>query len=275
MQSSKIGLLGAGNLAEALIRGLLASGTVSRDQLRASDIRAERLAQLERDYQITVHTDNETLVRWANVVVLAVKPQVVARVLDEVAGALGWETLLISVAAGVPVRALQARLSADSRIVRVMPNTPALVLAGATAVAPGAHATEDDVATTMALFQAVGRSAVVDESVMDVATGLSGSGPAYVMLVLEALADGAVRLGMPRETAVLLAAQTLFGAAKLQLETGRHPAELRDMVTSPGGTTAAGLHALEAGGLRATLIRAVEEATRRAAELGAALAPKR
>ena len=269
MEGNRIGMLGAGNMASALVRGLLASATLRPEQLRASDVRAEPLRRLEQEHGIVTHSDNRELVTWANVVVLAVKPQGITAALDSVADELSSEKLLISVAAGVPIDSLQARLRGPSRIIRVMPNTPALVLAGATALAAGAHATPGDLSLAVSLFDAVGRTAVVSESLMDVATGLSGSGPAYVMIALEALADGAVRMGMPRDTALLLAAQTLLGAAKLQLDTGEHPAVLKDRVTSPGGTTAAGLQALETGGLRAALINAVVAATERGRELGA------
>ena len=275
MQETRIGLLGAGNIAGALLRGLIASRTVSAERVRASDVRADRLAELERAHGISTCLDNSSLTSWADVVVLAVKPQVIPGVLEEMAPAVDSSKLLISVAAGVPISALQARLPDKTRIVRVMPNTAALVLAGATAIAPGPAATAEDVALASSLFAAVGRTAVLDEALMNVATGLSGSGPAYVMLMIEALADGAVRLGMTRETALLLTAQTLYGAAKLQLETGTHPAQLKDQVTSPGGTTAAGLHALEAGAVRAALMAAVGAATERAEQLGAASAKTR
>ena len=275
MQQKRIGLLGAGNLAGALLRGLIASRTVSAERIRASDVRAERLAELERAHGISTCLSNCELTTWSDVVVLAVKPQVMPAVLEEMAPSLDASKLVISVAAGVAISSLQARLPKQTRIVRVMPNTAALVLAGATAIAAGPAATAEDVALTSSLFLAVGRTAVLDESLMNVATGLSGSGPAYVMLMIEALADGAVRLGMTRDTALLLTAQTLYGAAKLQLETGTHPAQLKDQVTSPGGTTAAGLHALEAGAARAALMAAVSAATQRAEELGAATAKPR
>ena len=161
----------------------------------------------------------------------------------------------------MPIEALEARLPAGARVVRAMPNTAAIALAAATAIAPGAHATPADIEVARALFEAVGRCVVLDESLLDAVTGLSGSGPAYVMLMIEALADGGVKVGLGRDTALLLAAQTVYGAAKLQLETGEHPGRLKDMVTSPGGTAIAGLHTLESGGLRRTLIDAVEAAS--------------
>lgn len=274
MINSRIGLLGAGNMAGALIRGLLASKTVGVDQVRASDVRRERLDELGNTFGIGTSAENRELVEWANVVVLAVKPQVIDRVLDDIRPSLKPDTLIISIAAGVPIRSIEARLESGSRVVRAMPNTAAIVLAGATGIAPGAHATVEDIALAKALFDLVGRTVVLDESLIDAVTGLSGSGPAYVFLMIEAMADGGVKVGLHRDTALLLAAQTVYGSAKLLLETGEHPGRLKDMVTSPGGTAIAGLHTLEAGGLRRTLIDAVECATNRAIELGEAMARK-
>jgi len=273
MENRKIGLLGAGNMAGALIRGLLGSKTLRSEQIRASDPRADQLAELATNHGIQTHADNAELLAWANVVVLSVKPQVIAQVLEQASSVLQSDTLVISIAAGVPLAAIEARLP-GARVLRAMPNTAAIALAGATGIAPGTHATPEDLRFARALFDAVGRSVVLDESALDAVTGLSGSGPAYVMLMIEALADGGVKVGLSRETALMLAAQTVYGSAKLLLETGEHPARLKDMVTSPGGTTIAGLHALEAGGLRHTLMNAVELATRRATELGQAMAAK-
>jgi pyrroline-5-carboxylate reductase len=274
METRKIGMVGAGNMAGALIRGMLASKQVLPEQLRASDVRKERLSELAAEFGITTHGDNHELCEWANVVVLAVKPQVMDRTLDQVGPALQPGTLVISIAAGVPIRALEARLPETVRVVRAMPNTAAIVLAGATGIAPGSRATDADVEFTRALFDATGRSVVLEESLIDAVTGLSGSGPAYIMLIIEALADGGVKVGLHRDTALLLAAQTVFGSAKLLLDTGEHPGRLKDMVTSPGGTAIAGLHTLESGGLRRTLIDAVDVATRRAQELGEIMAAK-
>jgi pyrroline-5-carboxylate reductase len=274
MENRKIGLIGGGNMASALIRGLLASNTLRPEQIRVSDVRGDQLAELEKSFGIQTHGDNSALLAWANVVVLSVKPQVISQVLEQVSSMLESNTLVISIAAGVPLAALEARLPAGARVLRAMPNTAAIALAGATGIAPGSHAAPEDVRFAKTLFDAVGRSVVLDESALDAVTGLSGSGPAYVMLIIDALADGGVKVGLNRETALMLAAQTVFGSAKLLLETGEHPGRLKDMVTSPGGTTIAGLHALEAGGLRHTLMNAVEVATRRATELGQAMAAK-
>jgi len=174
----------------------------------------------------------------------------------------------------VPIAAIESRLPEGTRVVRSMPNVAALALAGATAISAGTHATESDLLAATALFEAVGRVVTLDEMLMDAVTGLSGSGPAYVMLIIEALADGGVKVGLHRDTALLLAAQTVFGATKLLLDTGEHPGRLKDMVTSPGGTAIAGLHTLESGALRRTLMDAVESATRRSAELGEQMAAK-
>jgi pyrroline-5-carboxylate reductase len=274
MQTKKIGMLGGGNMATALIRGLLASQRVQPAQIRASDVRKERLAELEAEFAIRTHIDNHELVSWADLLVIAVKPQVIDRVLDQIAPHLTPGTLIVSIAAGVPLRSLEARLPETVRLVRAMPNTAAIALAGATGIAPGSRATEADIAVARELFDATGRSVVLEESLIDAVTGLSGSGPAYVMLIIEALADGGVKVGLHRDTALLLAAQTVYGSAKLLLDTGEHPGRLKDMVTSPGGTAIAGLHTLEAGALRRTLMDAVEAATRRAQELGEIMAQK-
>jgi len=274
MKTKRLGFLGAGNMAAALIKGLLHGRVLPADRITASDVKAERLAQLHATHGIRTTTDNHALLRESDVLVLAVKPQVIDKVLTEVGADVRGDQLVVSVAAGVPIEALEARLPPGSRVVRAMPNTPATVQAGATAIAGGAHAREDDLRIARELFEAVGRVVVLDEALLDAVTGLSGSGPAYVMLIVEALADGGVKVGLHRDTALLLAAQTVFGSAKLLLETGEHPGRLKDMVTSPGGTAIAGLHTLESGALRKTLIDAVECATQRAAQLGADMTAK-
>ena len=274
MKTRTLGFLGAGNMAGALIKGLLHAGVVSPDRIYASDVKTDRLKQLAAAHGIHVTSDNHELVRKCDVLVLATKPQVIDKALSAVSGDIKEGTLVVSVAAGVPIAALEARLPPNARVVRSMPNTPAIALAGATAIAAGTHATEADLAVARALFEAVGRVVTLEEAQLDAVTGLSGSGPAYIMLIIEALADGGVKVGLHRDTALLLAAQTVYGSAKLQLETGEHPGRLKDMVTSPGGTAIAGLHTLESGALRKTLIDAVESATKRSAELGAAMAAK-
>lgn len=264
-----IGFLGTGNMAEALIKGLINSGVVEAKQIHGSDPRKERCQEMTDRYAIHATTHNEDVVRHAEIVILSVKPQILPKVLDEIAPHLKPSALVISIAAGTPLGAIERRLPAGTRVVRTMPNTPALVGAGATAIAAGAHAKEADVEATQRIFDAVGMTVVIDESQLDAVTGLSGSGPAYVFLIIEALSDAGVKMGLSRYNAQALAAQTLLGSAKLLIETHEHPGRLKDMVTSPGGTAIAGLHTLEAGGLRTTLINAVEAATNRSRELGA------
>jgi pyrroline-5-carboxylate reductase len=269
-----VGFLGAGNMAEALIKGLLHGGTFTPEHVMASDVKADRLKHLQTTHGIKVTTDNHELVRTSDVLVIAVKPQAVDKALSAIGAEVQPHTLVVSVAAGVPLEALEARLPVNARVVRAMPNTPATVLAGATAISAGSHATETDMETAREMFEAVGRVVVLDENLLDAVTGLSGSGPAYVMLIIEALADGGVKMGLHRDTSLLLAAQTVYGSAKLLLDTGEHPGRLKDMVTSPGGTAIAGLHTLESGALRKTLIDAVETASTRAAQLGEQMAAK-
>ncbi len=274
MKNKTLGFIGAGNMAAALVKGLLHAKVVPPEGIIVSDVKPERLAQLKEEHGIRTTQDNHELVRVSDVVVLSVKPQVIDKVLTLIGGDVKSTQLVISVAAGVPVSALESRLPEGTHVVRTMPNTPATVMAGATAIAPGTHATEEDLEVARALFTAVGRVVTLDESLLDAVTGLSGSGPAYIMLMIEAMADGGVKVGLHRDTALLLAAQTVYGSAKLLLETGEHPGRLKDMVTSPGGTAIAGLHTLESGGLRRTLIDAVEAATNRSAQLGEQMAAK-
>ena len=276
MKDTCIGFIGAGNMAQAIIRGLLHGGAfLSPKQVIASDPARASLDKLQLAYPgLVAATDNAQVCAAADVIVLAVKPQIVDKVLSQLAPHFRSKSLLISVAAGVSTTAIESKLPVGTRVIRSMPNTAATVLAGATGLCKGSCATDEDVAAAERFFSSVGRTVVLEESLMDAVTGLSGSGPAYVMVMIEALADGGVKVGLHRDTALMLAAQTVYGSAKLLLETGEHPGRLKDMVTSPGGTAIAGLHTLESGGLRRTLIDAVEAATRRAAELGEALDKK-
>jgi pyrroline-5-carboxylate reductase len=255
-------------MAEAIIRGLLEGTGVPPERVWASAPRSERMDMLAQRYGIRVTTDNTELCAHAQILLLAVKPQIMDRVLLEVGKKVARDALVISIAAGISTEAIESRLSPGARVIRAMPNTPALVRSGATALSPGAQATDEDLATARVIFDAVGISLVLDESQLDAVTGLSGSGPAYVFLIIEALSDAGVKVGLSRRDAQRLAAQTMMGASKMLLETNEHPGRLKDMVTSPGGTAIAGLHTLEQGGLRTTLINAVESATRRAQELG-------
>jgi pyrroline-5-carboxylate reductase len=265
-----IGFIGAGNMVEAMVKGLLASDAVGVAQIVASEPRPDRRREVAARFGIEVVADNKEAARRADILVLAVKPQILGKVLREIAAPMRKDTLVISICAGVPSEYVERKLG-DRRVVRAMPNTPALVGAGATVICGGENATEDDLAAAQQIFDSVGMTVVLDETLLDAATGLSGSGPAYVFLIIEALSDAGVKVGLSRYNAQALAAQTLLGSAKLLIETGAHPGLLKDMVTSPGGTAIAGLHTLEAGGLRTTLINAVESATRRSAELGEAL----
>ncbi len=262
-----IGFIGTGNMAEALVRGLLAGGTVDASQVSGSEPRPERCAEIREKYGIHCTTDNSDVARRADVLVLSVKPQLMVRVCTEIAPVVRTETLVISIAAGVPLAVL-SRYLPGRRIVRTMPNTPALVGAGATVLSPGDGVSEADLGIARRIFDAVGTTFVLEESQLDAVTGLSGSGPAYTFLILEALSDAGVKVGLSRYVAQALAAQTLLGSAKLLIDTKGHPGQLKDMVTSPGGTAIAGLHTLEEGGLRTTLINAVEAATKRSRELG-------
>lgn len=275
VKGKKVGFLGAGNMGEALIRGLLKAGLVPADHVFAADVRPDRLEQLGKLYGIHTFSDNALLVKRADVVILAVKPQIIHHVLKEVARAVSAGQLFVSMAAGVPTAALRAGLPKGVRLIRVMPNTPALVLEGVTAVARAEGLRRGDLETAEEIFGAVGKVVVLEEELLDAVTGLSGSGPAYVALMIEALADGGVRVGLDRLTAMTLAAQTVLGSAKLLIETGMHPGQLKDMVTSPGGTAIAGITALEEGGVRRTLINAVERATLRSQDLGREANPNR
>jgi pyrroline-5-carboxylate reductase len=264
-----IAFLGAGNMAEALIKGLLRAHVAAPSEILCTDKRGERGPELTHRYGIRFQKDNLAAAREASIVVLSVKPQAMNQLLEEIAPALDQSKLVISIAAGVPIAAIERKVGHGVRIIRTMPNTPALVGAGATALSPGEHATEADLVQARALFEAVGMAVVVEESLLDAVTGLSGSGPAYIFLIIEALADGGVKAGLARNQSQELAAQTVLGSAKLLIETGEHPGRLKDQVTSPGGTAIAGLHTLEAGGLRTTLMDAVEAASNRSRELGA------
>ena len=263
-----IGSIGAGNMATAIFRGLLAAKRVTREQLLMSDVADQALAEVKASLGIRTTTVNKELVELADCVMLSVKPQVIDAVLADCSREFSPNKLLVSICAGVTTQALEEKLPKGTRVVRVMPNTPALVGAGASAVAPGKHATQDDTEFVRDLFSSVGLATTVAERYMDAVTGLSGSGPAFIMLLVEALADGGVRSGLPRQIALQLATQTVFGAAKLVRDTKEHPAVLKDKVTSPAGTTIEGVFTLEQHGFRAAVADAVCAATRRSKELG-------
>lgn len=261
----RIAFVGAGNMAEAMIRGLLSDGT-KPEQITASSPREERLEELRKEYAIQCFSRNVEAIHDADVVVLAVKPQILTDVMRELSSSLAAHCLVISVAAGVPIDFIRSHL--HRRVSRAMPNIPAIVRQGATAVCFSQDCEDADRAAVMAVFGAVGMVTPVAENLLDAVTGLSGSGPAFIFTIIEALADAGVKVGLPRRQAQALAAQTVLGSAQLLLDSGEHPGVLKDQVTSPGGTAIAGLHTLEQGGLRTTLINAVQAATERARELG-------
>jgi pyrroline-5-carboxylate reductase len=263
----KIGFIGGGNMAEALIKGLLVGGVPATDIL-VGEPATSRQSELHSRYGVTVRGENLSVVKDSDLVILAIKPQIAAAVMKELAAAGAGAKLYISIMAGVTIAAMEAILPAGSRVVRVMPNTPALVLEGGAALSPGSGVATEELTLARRILELVGRCWVVEEKLLDAVTGLSGSGPAYVLTFIEALADAGVKNGLPRDIAAGLALQTVYGTAKLLRETGEHPAILREKVTSPGGTTIAGLHVLEADGFRGTIINAVDAATARSKELG-------
>lgn len=269
LKGRRIGFLGAGNMAEAIIHGLIESGRVKAAEVIASDKNVGRLNVVVEGYGIEGFSKNFEVARRSDIVIVAVKPQVIDSVLDDIRDEIDDEKLLVSIAAGISIERIAARLNEGAKIVRVMPNTPALVLSGVSAICSGRGVSDEEGETVKAIFESVGEVVVVeDEGLMDAVTGLSGSGPAFVYTFIEALADAGVKVGLPRDVANLLAGQTVYGAAKTVMELKRHPAELKDMVTSPGGTTIAGLARLEDKGFRSAIIGAVEAAVERSRELG-------
>lgn len=267
LEEIKIGFIGGGNMAEAIIKGLLAGGVLPENITVAEPLELRRV-YLSDTYGIATAEENSSAVSFGDAVILAVKPQVCLKALREVSGDVSTRKLFISIMAGVKTKTIEAALPKGVRVVRVMPNTPALVLAAASAVAPGANTSPSDVSLALEIFNLLGTACTVEEKLLDAVTGLSGSGPAYVFSFIEALSDAGVKNGLPRDISIRLAAQTVFGAAKMVLETMEHPAVLRDKVTSPGGTTIAGMHVLESEGFGGTVMSAVDAATARSAELG-------
>ncbi len=268
LSDRELALIGGGNMGEAITKGLIAANLVKPQHITVTDIIEARLAELRETYGVRSMLDNAKAVAQADLIILAVKPQDVVPTIQGMAAAVDDQKVVVSIAAGVPTGKIEAAFGKPVRVVRVMPNTPALVLAGAAALCAGRYAMPADVELARTLFGALGKTAIVPEALMDAVTGLSGSGPAYVFVMIEALADGGVKVGLPRDVALTLAAQTVYGAAKLLLETGLHPGELKDRVASPAGTTIAGLQGLEERAFRAAVIDAVERATLRSRELG-------
>jgi len=265
---SVIACLGAGNMGAALLRGLVRSGAVRARRLRAADVKRGALAALARELRVRVFEDNRAAVADADLVVLAVKPQSLDRVLARLRGHLRPDALVISIAAGFPTRLVERLLGGRPRVVRAMPNIAAAVRMGATAICPGSHARRADLRLARALFETCGTVTSVEEEHMDAVTGLSGTGPMYVFIIIEALSDAGVRMGLSRRQATELATQTVLGAAHMVQRTGQHPIFLKDLVTSPGGTAINALYSMEKTGMRAVLMDAVEAATRRSRELG-------
>jgi pyrroline-5-carboxylate reductase len=268
LRSKRIVVVGAGNMGGALVGGLVESGIVPASAVTAVDVVPELVNGLKERHGVQGTADAASAVAEADIIVLAVKPQVWEQVAAPFANKVTPSQLVISIMAGVRTGALEAPFVDGVPVVRVMPNILALVRSAVSALCAGPSATEDHLATAEAVLGAVGDTVRVDEGQMDAVTGLSGSGPAYVYMIIDALADGGVKAGLPKPIAMKLAVGTVLGAAKMVMETGMHPAELKDRVTSPGGTTIAGLQAMENGGVRAALMAAVEAAARRPAELG-------
>jgi pyrroline-5-carboxylate reductase len=267
-EKPRVGFIGAGKMATALARGLCRSGFTLAEFLVASDVVAAARDSFTAETGGRTVPSNAEVADASRILVLAVKPQQFRPVLEELRHTIGPQHLLISIAAGIPLATMTSIVGTSSRLVRVMPNTPCLVGASASAYCLGGEATRDDARMVTSMLDAVGISFETPEHLLDTVTGLSGSGPAYVCLVIEALADGGVKMGLSRDVALKLAAQTVLGTAKMVLESGQHPAALKDAVASPAGTTIAGLHELERGSLRASLMNAVEAATLRSRELG-------
>ncbi len=269
LNEKKICILGTGNMGEALINGLIKSGSSRPQNIICTDVREQRLESVKKSYGVITTTDNNEAVRLSEIVIYAVKPQIMAAVLKETNTYLDMSKLIISIAAGVPLPAIELLLNKELRLIRVMPNVAVAVRQGATAIAAGKHILEGDLKLARAIFESVGETVFISENIlMDAITGLSGCGPAYIFLIVDALADAGVKVGLSRQDALFLAIQTVLGAAALLKETNEHPGKLKDMVTSPGGAAIAGLHTLEEGGLRTTLMNAVEAATKRSKELG-------
>ncbi|MCH2375506.1 MAG: pyrroline-5-carboxylate reductase [Planctomycetes bacterium] len=273
MLDLKLVLIGGGNMGEALLRSVLSAGVFGNAKAGASrvsvvDVSTKLLDAIHRDHKVNVTTDAKSVVPDADVLLLAVKPFVLADVLDDLRDIVRGDQLILSIVAGVEGEFVRDRLGKNNPVVRAMPNIAATVGESASALAKVAPATDEHLSIAEEILGAAGNVVRVEENHLDAVTGLSGSGPAYVYTVIEALSDGGVRMGLTREVARQLATQTVLGAARLVHESGEHPAVLRDRVTTPGGTTIAGLQALEESGLRAALMGAVEAATRRSRELG-------
>ncbi|WP_320044732.1 pyrroline-5-carboxylate reductase [uncultured Desulfobacter sp.] len=269
LQNKKIGFIGSGNMGEALVSGLVLSKAAKPEDIICSDIFPETLKAIQEKYGVLTTSSNIEVCEKSEIIIYATKPQILGSVLKETAPALDKSKLVISIAAGVPLAAIAAGLKKELRLIRSMPNICAFVKESATAVCAGQFVQEGDVELARAVFDSVGKTVFIQENIlMDAFTGLSGSGPAYIFTIVDAMADAGVKMGLSRKDSLFLSTQTVLGAAQLLLESGEHPGQLKDRVASPGGTAIAGIHTLEQGGLRTTLINAVESATKRSMELG-------
>ena len=269
LQDKKIGFIGSGNMGEALVSGLVLSKAAKPENIICSDIYPETRQAIQEKYGVLTTASNIEVCEKSEIIIYATKPQILGSVLKETAPALDKSKLVISIAAGVPLAAIAAGLQKELRLIRSMPNICAFVKESATAVCAGEFVQEGDVEMARAVFDSVGKTVFIQENMlMDAFTGLSGSGPAYIFTIVDAMADAGVKMGLSRKDSLFLSTQTVLGAAQLLLESGEHPGQLKDRVASPGGTAIAGIHTLEQGGLRTTLINAVESATKRSKELG-------
>jgi len=268
VQQKKLGFIGAGTMAKAIINGIINSGIVSKENIIASEIFPEVAQKAQQETGVKITDNNKELVESSDVITLCVKPYTIEEVLKELKDSLTEDKLIVSIAAGINTKTIEDIFEKKIPVIRVMPNTPTLIREGMSAVCKGKYATEKDAGFVTELFRALGRCVEVEEKFINAVTGISGSGPAFMYLIIDALADGGVKMGLKKDTAVELAAQTAIGAAKMVLETGKHPAVLKDEVTTPGGCTIAGLSVMENEHVRSALIKTVQETAKTAADLG-------
>ena len=264
----RIGIIGIGKMGEALISGLIRSKFADPSKIGVSDISVERKEYISKKYQVTCYSEIDELVNTSDIVVIAVKPRDMKKVLDDIKAQLNSKHLLISIAAGISTSFIIRHLQTDVSLIRAMPNSPCMIGEGMTVLAPLPGTSIENVQYAMEIFRSVGKVLLLDEEHLNAVTGLSGSGPAYVYLFIEALTAGGVKVGLPEDVALILSTQTLYGSSKMLLETGELPEKLKSMVATPGGTTVKGLIELEIGNVQASIIRAVEKATQRARQLG-------
>lgn len=267
-ETKTLAVIGGGRMGEAIVSGLIGSGYTDAASITVAEMVAARREELTRTHGVIAVATAREAAAGAQTIILAVKPQDVGTVASEIDMHIGAETLIISIAAGIPTKYIESRLPHGTKVLRAMPNTPALIGAGVTAICRGLHASAEDMAAAKTILSNIGAVEIIKEELMDAVTALSGSGPAYVFLFIEALIEAGVREGLPRDTSSELALHTVLGSAQLMKETKTHPGLLREMVTSPGGTTAAGLAELEIGGLKAAVLAAIDAANKRSIELG-------